>query len=68
MYRETGYATMRSVLRNDAGGCLSVSIGVINRVEMTGGCGRGRELEQAAHKRNVTHVSSFIFMAKTEAG
>jgi hypothetical protein len=65
MYREKGYATMRSLLRNDAGGCLSVSTGVINRVEMTGG--RGRELEQAAHKRKVTHISSFIFMAKSEA-
>jgi hypothetical protein len=65
MYREKGYATIRSLLRNVAGGCLNESAGAMDRVEMTGG--RGLEFAQAAHKRNVTLVSRIVFMANSEA-
>lgn len=49
MYRKMGYATTRSLLRNDAGGCLGVSAGAMGRVEMTGG--RDLEFAPVAHKR-----------------
>lgn len=56
---------MRSLLRNDAGGCLDVSTGGAGLVEMSGGCFLG--LAQAAHKRNETLVNRIIFMANSEA-